>query len=136
MAATRSIILENKHENEKMVEFKKQKVDPVARKVKAAVDEYVQAQAAALKKDILEEMLLDNYPLSDVEDEGENGDGEERAKENMGDDEVDNSKGADDKSKDGSFEGKSKDEVEAATALLSTDWTSAVIEGSASNGSS
>ena len=133
VAATRTIILENKHENEKMVEFKKQRVDPLARKVKAAVDEYVQAQADALKKDLLEEMLLDNYPLSDVEGVGE--DEEENGVEGGGevgdDDEVDNSKGSND-----SFDGKSKDEVEAATALLSTDWTSSVIGGSDGNGSS
>lgn len=134
VAATRTIILENKHENEKMVVFKKQRVDPLARKVKVAVDEYVEAQAAALKKDLLEEMLLDDYPLSDEEEEQQNGaecGGEEKAKEIEGDDEVNNSgsKGSPD-----SFDGKSKDEVEAATALLSSDWTTAVIGGSDADG--
>ena len=152
VAATKDVILENEHENEKMIHFKKQRVDPLARKVKVAVEEYVEAQAAALKKDILEEMLLDDYPFSDEdgdgggeeEDEKENvvegNEGEEKVKKVLEDEKVDN-KGAEDKSEDGSSDGPSEDEVEGANDKVedgqdaNADWTSAVIDGSDGNGS-
>jgi len=123
VAETRDVFV-NEHENDKMIQFKKEKMDPIARKAKAAIKEYVQAQAAELEKDLIDEMLLDNHPLSDEEggeEEEENaaeGGGEEETKEIMEDDKVDN-EGAADKAEGGKS--------------VNADWTSAVIEGSNSN---
>jgi len=127
VAETRDVFV-NEHENDKMVQFKKERMDPIARKAKAAIKEYVQAQAAELEKDLIDDMLLDNHPLSDEEEGGEEeeenaaeGGGEEEAKESMEDDKVDN-EGAADKAEGGKS--------------VNADWTSAVIEGSNSNESS
>ena len=144
---------QNEHGNEKMAQFKKEEMNPIARKAKAAIKEYAQAQAAELEKDLLEEFHLDDYSLSgdEREDGAEGEDGkvskEEEEKdyaeggdagegnEITDDTKVDDNEGVDKSADDSSSsDGLSEGEVEGDG--VNANWTSDVIKGSDNDGSS
>ena len=60
--------MENVHGNDKMTKFKRERGDPIARKVKTAIGEYVKEQAAILERELLEDMLLDKYEVDEEEE--------------------------------------------------------------------
>ena len=64
---TMKVIVENEHGNDKMTKFKRERGDPIARKVKTAIGEYVKEQAAILERELLEDMLLDKYEVDEEE---------------------------------------------------------------------
>ncbi len=149
VAATKDAIIENKPESEKYVQFKKQRVDPLVEKVELAVEEYAQEQKDALKKELMELYLLDDYPRKKEggdeedgggEDEKENVEGkgvvgggkDDAVKKIVEDEKADSSKGAEDKSEESSSD---DDKVIEDGKDSNADWTSEVIEGSNGNGS-
>jgi hypothetical protein len=146
VAATKDAIIENKPESEKYVQFKKQRVDPLVEKVELAVEEYAEEQKDALKKELMELFILDDYPRKkeggDEEDGG--GEGEKENVEGKGvgggkddavmkivEEEKVDSKGAEDKSEENSSD---NDKVVEDGKDSNADWTSEVIEGSNGNG--
>ena len=58
-------------DNAEMAKYKLTQMNPIYKKCEAEVDEYVAREAAALKKDIMESLLLDKFTLSDEEGEEE-----------------------------------------------------------------
>jgi hypothetical protein len=137
--AAKTMDIFHKADNEEMVNFKREQMDPIVRKAIAAVDEYVQSQADTLRNEMLEEMIIDNYSFVEGEDKeimeddkvvvdskgddksdedeekngaGGGGGGEEEGNETM-EDKVDN-KGAD-KSEDDSSDGQSVGEVKGVS---------------------
>ena len=67
-------ILLGTSDNAEMAKYKLMQMNPIYKKCEAEVDEYVAREAAALKKDLMEALLLDKFTLSDEEGEDENED--------------------------------------------------------------
>ena len=67
-------ILLGTSDNAEMAKYKLMQMNPIYKKSVAEVDEYVAREAAALKKDLMEALLLDKFTLSDEEGEDENED--------------------------------------------------------------
>ena len=65
-------ILLGTSDNAEMAKYKLMQMNPIYKKSVAEVDEYVAREAAALKKDLMEALLLDKFTLSDEEGEEEN----------------------------------------------------------------
>lgn len=64
-------ILLGTSDNAEMAKYKLMQMNPIYKKSVAEVDEYVAREAAALKKDLMEALLLDKFTLSDEEGEEE-----------------------------------------------------------------
>lgn len=64
-------ILLGTSDNAEMAKYKLMQMNPIYKKCEAEVDEYVAREAAALKKDLMESLLLDKFTLSDEEGEEE-----------------------------------------------------------------
>jgi hypothetical protein len=67
-------ILLGTSDNAEMAKYKLIQMNPIYKKCVAEVDEYVAREAAALKKDLMESLLLDKFTLSDEEGEDEDED--------------------------------------------------------------
>lgn len=131
---TMQVILRNEHGCDRMAKFKEDKGNPMVRVAKAAIRAYVQEQADALERDMLEEFVLDEWVLPEEEEESGavSKDGGEVVETDKVDDE-----GGEDKLENGpSQEVLSGAEVEGAEQVeaagdANADWTSAQIMGAA-----